>query len=217
MNSAEPPRDCRLCPRLVAYRESNAKEHPDWYNGAVPSFGCADAPLLVLGLAPGRAGANRTGIAFTGDGSGDLLFSLLARYGFADGEAQAFHPTGCLISNAVRCAPPANRPTGGEITACRRFLTARIAAMPNLRAILCLGRIAHETLIRALDLGRTAFPFVHGARYRIGAPPPAIFASYHCSRYNLNTRRLTPAMFEAVFAVLRDYIDVDSRGEPQIS
>jgi uracil-DNA glycosylase len=209
---AEAPRDCPLCPRLAAYRARNRAAHPDWYNGAVASFGDPDARVMVLGLAPGVAGANRTGRPFTGDYAGDLLYATLARFGFANGRFAARPDDGlalhdALVANAVRCVPPQNRPLPAEITACRRFLLGRIAALPRLRAVVCLGRIAHETLVRALG-GRLALhPFAHGARHDIGGL--AIFDSYHCSRYNTNTGRLTPAMFEAVFRDLRTYIDAE--------
>jgi uracil-DNA glycosylase family 4 len=179
----------------VAYRRENAARRPEWFNGAVPSFGDPAARLLVLGLAPGVAGGNRTGRPFSGDDAGDFLHATLARFGLAD----------CLISNAVACVPPRNRPTAGEIAACRPFLVARLAALPNLRAVLCLGRIAHETLVRALGGRPVAHPFAHGARHELGGL--AIFDSYHCSRYNRNTGRLTPATFEAVLAGVRGFLD----------
>jgi uracil-DNA glycosylase len=209
---AEAPRDCPLCPRLAAYRARNRAAHPDWYNGAVASFGDPAARVMVLGLAPGVAGANRTGRPFTGDYAGDLLYATLSRFGFANGRFAARPDDGlalqdALVANAVRCVPPQNRPLPTEITACRRFLLGRIAALPRLRAVVCLGRIAHETLVRALG-GRLALhPFAHGARHDIGGL--AVFDSYHCSRYNTNTGRLTPAMFEAVFRDLRTYIDAE--------
>jgi uracil-DNA glycosylase len=210
----EPPRDCPRCPRLVAYRAANALRHPDWWNGAVPSFGDASGRLLVLGLAPGVAGANRTGRPFTGDYAGELLYATLTRFGLANGRFAArpdarsddgLALTDCLVSNAVRCVPPANKPTPAEIATCRPFLAARLKALPRLRAVLCLGRIAHESLIRTLGHRLAAHPFAHGARHDLG--PLAVFDSYHCSRYNTNTGRLTPAMFEAVFADLRAYLD----------
>jgi uracil-DNA glycosylase family 4 len=206
----EPPRHCPRCPRLVAYRAENAARHPDWFNGAVPSFGDAQGRVLILGLAPGVAGANRTGRPFTGDYAGELLYATLTRFGLANGRFAAdpgdrLELQDCLVSNAVRCVPPLNRPTPAEIACCRPFLAARIAALPRLRAIVCLGRIAHETLLRALGRRLAAHPFAHGARHDFG--PVAVFDSYHCSRYNTNTGRLTPAMFEAVFASLRGYLD----------
>jgi uracil-DNA glycosylase len=208
--SPEAPRDCPRCPRLVAYREANAARHPDWWNGAVPSFGDPEARLLVLGLAPGVAGANRTGRPFTGDYAGELLYATLTRFGFANGRfaadpADGLVLTDCLVSNAVRCVPPQNKPTPAEIATCRPFLLARLAALPRLEVVLCLGRIAHETLFRALGLRLADHPFAHGGRHTAGRL--AIHDSYHCSRYNTNTRRLTPAMFEAVFADIRRTLD----------
>jgi uracil-DNA glycosylase len=206
----EPPRDCPRCARLVAYRRENASRHPDWFNGAVPSFGDPAARLLVLGLAPGVAGANRTGRPFTGDYAGELLYATLARFGFANGRFAAdpgdgLELTDCLVSNAVRCVPPQNRPTPAEIATCRPFLAARLAALPRLRTVLCLGRIAHDTLLRALGRRLADHPFAHRARHDLDGL--AVFDSYHCSRLNTNTGRLTPAMFEAVLADLRAFLD----------
>jgi uracil-DNA glycosylase len=206
----EPPPDCPRCPRLVAYRTANAARWPDWYNGAVRSFGDPEARLLVLGLAPGVAGANRTGRPFTGDHAGELLYATLARFGFANGRFAADPGDGlllsdCLVTNAVRCVPPQNRPTPAEIATCRPFLAARIATLPRLRAVLCLGRIAHESLLRALGRRLATHPFAHGARHDLGEL--AVFDSYHCSRYNTNTGRLTLEMFEAVLARLRAHLD----------
>jgi uracil-DNA glycosylase family 4 len=206
----EPPRDCQRCPRLVAYRQENAARQPDWFNGAVPSFGDAQARLMILGLAPGVAGANRTGRPFTGDYAGTLLYATLAKFGLANGRFAADPADGlalfdCLVSNAVRCVPPQNRPTPAEIATCRPFLDARIVALPRLRAVVCLGRIAHETLLRALGRRLADHPFAHGARHQVGGL--AVFDSYHCSRYNTNTGRLTAAMFEAVFAEVRASLD----------
>jgi uracil-DNA glycosylase len=202
----EPLPGCLLCPRLVAYRADNRARQPGWYNGAVPSFGDPGARLLVLGLAPGVAGANRTGRPFTGDYAGTLLYSTLTRFGFANGRFDARIDDGlalgdAMVSNAVRCVPPQNKPTAAEVATCRTFLTARIAALPRLRAVVCLGRIAHESLLRALGHRLAAHPFTHGARHDLGHL--AVFDSYHCSRYNTNTGRLTTPMFEAVFADVR--------------
>jgi uracil-DNA glycosylase family 4 len=203
---AEPPRDCHLCGRLVAYRAQNIASRPGWYNGAVESFGDPEARLLVVGLAPGVAGANRTGRPFTGDWAGELLYPTLARHGFARGAYAARADdglvlVGAMITNAVRCVPPQNKPVGAEVNRCRPYLSARIAALPRLTHIVTLGRIAHASTVRALG-GRVAdHPFGHGAVSRLGAL--ALHASYHCSRYNTNTGRLTPEMFDAVFAHLR--------------
>jgi uracil-DNA glycosylase family 4 len=203
---AEPPRDCPLCPRLVEFRDANRRGHPDWYNGAVPSFGAETARLLVAGLAPGLKGANRTGRPFLGDFAGDLLYPSLIKAGLAKGRHDPAHPEAlqlidCMISNAVRCVPPANRPTGPEIATCRQFLIGRIASLPNLQTILALGRIAHDSTLEALGLKRRPYPFAHGARHKLECGL-VLFDSYHCSRQNTNTGRLTPAMFEAVLAVI---------------
>jgi len=200
---AEPPKDCDLCPRLVAYRTEVATKHPDWFGGAVPSFGDRNARLLVLGLAPGVTGAHRTGRPFTGDYAGDLLYATLSKFGFANGRFDARPDDGlelidCMVTNAVRCVPPQNKPVGAEINACRPFMLARLNALPRLAAIVCLGRIAHDTLIRGLGARLAAHPFGHQAQHEIGGY--RLFDSYHCSRYNTNTGRLTTEMFEAVFA-----------------
>ena len=204
----EPARDCPLCPRLVAYRTAQRVAHPDWFNAPVPVFGSVAARLLIVGLAPGVAGANRTGRPFTGDFAGTLLYETLIDFGFARGVFAARSDDGlelidCLIANAVRCVPPANKPTPAEISTCRPFLLARIAAMQNLRAIVALGRVAHEQTVSVLGLRRSAYPFGHGARHRL---PGSIelFDSFHCSRYNTNTGRLTRDMFRAMFGDVRD-------------
>lgn len=205
---SEPEKNCILCPRLVDYRAKNIAAEPDWWNAPAPSFGDRQARLLVLGLAPGRNGANRTGRVFTGDYAGDLLYETLSRYGFAKGSYRAdpaddlsLHD--CRISNAVRCAPPLNQPTPLEIRTCAQFLSALIADMPNLRVIVPLGKIAHDSLIRTLGQKLAAAKFGHGAEYIVpGAEKRSIHivSSYHCSRYNTNTGLLTPAMFHAIFA-----------------
>jgi uracil-DNA glycosylase family 4 len=202
----DPAPGCAICPRLVAYREDTRAKHPEWYNGAVPSFGDAEARLLVLGLAPGVRGAHRTGRPFTGDYAGDLLYATLTKFGFANGKFAADPADGlelhdCMVTNAVRCVPPQNKPTPAEIAACRPYLIARMEALPRLTAIVCLGRIAHETLLRTYHARLADHPFAHGARHEVGGI--AVFDSYHCSRYNTNTRRLTPEMFESVFAAVR--------------
>jgi uracil-DNA glycosylase family 4 len=207
---AEAPRDCGLCPRLAAYRAQNARAHPDWFNGAVASFGDPDARLLVVGLAPGVSGANRTGRPFTGDFAGRLLYDTLAAHGFANGAFDARPDDGlrlidCMVTNAVRCVPPQNKPIGAEIAACRPFLAARIAATPRLRAIVCLGRIAHESVVRALGARPSGVAFSHGGRADVAGL--ALFGSYHCSRYNTNTGRLTAAMFDDVFRAARRFLD----------
>ena len=205
----EPPTDCALCDRLAAYRAANRAAHPGWWNAPVPSFGDEEARLLVVGLAPGVAGANRTGRPFTGDFAGDLLYGTLLKFGFARGTFAArpddgLTLTGAMVTNAVRCVPPQNKPVGAEIARCRPYLAARIASLPRLSHIVTLGRIAHDSTVRALGARAAAHPFGHGAVTRIDGI--AIHASYHCSRYNTNTGRLTPAMFEAVFAAVREQL-----------
>jgi uracil-DNA glycosylase len=210
----EPPVDCPLCPRLLAFREAVKSIHPQWHNAPVPSFGSASARLLIVGLAPGLKGANRTGRPFTGDYAGELLYSTLLDFGFAAGRYEArpddsLTLTDAVISNAVRCVPPANKPETREISTCRQFLIRTIDALPNLRAILPLGRIAHDSVLRALNQTLSAFPFVHGSEHVVprGGGTLALFDSYHCSRYNTNTGVLTADMFRTVFARIRAYLD----------
>jgi uracil-DNA glycosylase family 4 len=202
--------DCPLCPRLVAFRAANQAAHPDWFNAAVPSFGLTTAQFLIVGLAPGLKGANRTGRPFLGDHAGELLYRTLLQTGFAAGRHDPASPADlalvdCMISNAVRCVPPANKPQPGEIAQCRQFLIGRIGALPNLRAILALGRIAHDSTLEALGAKRRDYPFVHGAHHELPSGL-ALFDSYHCSRQNTNTGRLTPAMFEAALASVAVYL-----------
>ncbi len=209
----EPGRDCPLCPRLVEFRCHLRGRHAAWHNAPVPSFGEPGARLLSVGLAPGLMGANRTGRPFTGDYAGDLLYATLRKFGFADGtyvadrEAGAWKPDtlaliDARVSNAVRCVPPQNKPLPAEIAACRPFLANEIAAMRSLKAIVALGRVAHEAVLAALGLKQRLHPFAHGAAHEL--PNGLMLAdSYHCSRYNTNTGRLTPKMFEAVFAAVR--------------
>jgi uracil-DNA glycosylase len=199
---AGPPRDCPLCPRLVAFRTLWREREPGWYNAPVLAFGPRDARLLIVGLAPGLRGANRTGRPFTGDYAGDLLYSTLLKFGFARGTYRADPADGltlvdCAIANAVACVPPENKPTPAEINTCRRFLEAGLAARSELRAIVVLGRIAHDTALRALKEKPSKFPFAHGAVHALDGI--RLYDSYHCSRLNTNTGRLTAAMFEAVF------------------
>ena len=208
--TAEPARDCGLCPRLVAYRRENQARNPDWWNGPAPSFGDPGARLLVLGLAPGRTGANRTGRPFTGDHAGVMLFETLLKTGFAHGRYDARPDDGlaladCMISNAVRCAPPGNRPETSEEAACRPFLTARLAALPRLEVVVTLGDVARRNLMRALGLPASAGIPGHGAEFTAG--PYRVINSYHCSRLNTNTGRLTPEMFEAIFRRARSLLD----------
>ena len=211
---AEAPADCALCPRLVSFRDTNRSNEPTWHNGPVPSFGrenAAQVRLLIVGLAPGLRGANRTGRPFTGDYAGDLLYDTLLAYGFARGRYDArpdddLTLVDCMITNAVRCVPPENKPTPAEIASCRRFLSERLASLPRLAAVVVLGRIAHDSTLAALGARRVAFPFAHGARHEVRTGL-ALFDSFHCSRYNTNTGKLTTDMFRAVFAAVRSHLD----------
>jgi uracil-DNA glycosylase family 4 len=202
----EPDRNCPLCPRLADFRAQARARKPEWFNSPVPSFGDPDAALLIVGLAPGMQGANRTGRPFTGDYAGDLLYATLLEYGFAKGVYQARPDDGltlvdCRISNAVRCVPPQNKPLPIEISTCRQFIVATLATMPKLRAIVALGRVAHDSMLKVLSLRAAAAPFTHGAVHQAGKL--RLYDSYHCSRYNTNTRVLTPDMFRSVFAQVR--------------
>jgi uracil-DNA glycosylase family 4 len=218
--AAEAPHDCAQCPRLASFRAANRTTEPAWHNAPVPSFGqenAARARLLIVGLAPGLRGANRTGRPFTGDFAGELLYRTLIAYGFARGQYEARPDDGlalvdCMITNAVRCVPPENKPTPAEIGQCRPFLAERMAAMPRLAAVAVLGRIAHDSTLAALGARRAAFPFAHGAQHQVRAGL-CLFDSFHCSRYNTNTGKLTPEMFRAVFAAVRGYLDVDQKSE----
>jgi uracil-DNA glycosylase family 4 len=198
----EPDSNCPLCPRLVAFRLENRRAHPDWFNGAVPSFGPDTALLLIVGLAPGIKGANRTGRPFLGDYAGELLYRTLLKHELARGRHDPAAPddlelVDCMITNAVRCVPPQNKPKPDEVATCGRFLSARIAALPNLVSLLALGRIAHDAILDALQLKKKDFPFAHGAQHRLPSGL-VLFDCYHCSRQNTNTGRLTTAMFEKV-------------------
>ena len=201
-----PPHDCPICPRLVAFRIANQAANPDWFNGPVPSFGPVDARLLVVGMAPGLKGANRTGRPFTGDHAGVLLYETLLRFGLASGEYRADPQDGLTlhdtrIANAVRCVPPANLPEPKEVTACNRFLVEELNGMPRLRAVLALGVLAHAAVLKACGIPPTRIRFSHGAMHEL--PDGLILAnSYHVSRYNTSTGRLTPEMFEAVVLAL---------------
>jgi uracil-DNA glycosylase family 4 len=203
-----PARDCGECPRLVRFREANRAAFPDWSNAPVPSFGEASARLLIVGLAPGLKGANRTGRPFTGDYAGDLLYETLLRFGFAAGVYDRRADDGlqlvdCAIVNAVRCVPPQNKPTPQEIASCRVHLKESLAALPRMRVVLALGRVAHDTALRAFGARAADFPFAHSARHALVPGGPALFDSYHCSRYNTNTGVLTEAMFHEVFEAIR--------------
>jgi uracil-DNA glycosylase family 4 len=203
-----PAHDCPLCPRLAAYRANNQATHPEWFNAPVPSFGQTGARLLVLGMAPGVKGANRTGRPFTGDHAGLLLFSTLLRFGFASGTYlgtanDSLTLQDCRVVNAVRCVPPANLPIPFEVQTCNRFLIADLQAMPELRVVLALGVLAHAAALRACGIPPTRVRFRHGAIHEL--PDGLLLAnSYHVSRYNTNTGRLTTEMFEAVmFAIVQ--------------
>ncbi len=203
--------DCPFCPRLVAYRQSARNKYPEWFNSPVPSFGPDHARCLIVGLAPGMKGANRTGRPFTGDYAGNLLYSTLLKFGFAKGN---FDPDGndnlklvdLRITNAVRCVPPENKPLPEEIATCRPFLLNVLDEMTSLEFFVVLGRIAHETLLRALGLKLSAYPFVHGASHFL-PDGKMLFDSYHCSRYNTQTGRLTEKMFHDIFQTLRKNCD----------
>ncbi len=202
--SFEPSADCPLCPRLVAYRAANQLVNPDWFNAPVPGFGPSDARLLIVGMAPGLRGANRTGRPFTGDHAGILLYATLLRFGLAEGSYGADPQDGlalrdCRIVNAVRCAPPANLPEPSEVTTCNQFLGAELQAMPQLQAVLALGVLAHAAVLKACGMPATRVRFRHGEMHQL--PDGLLLAdSYHVSRYNTNTGRLTEAMFHDVVA-----------------
>jgi uracil-DNA glycosylase family 4 len=203
----DPGHDCPFCPRLVAFRNDNRRAFPDWHNAPVPAFGPLTAKLLIVGLAPGLRGANRTGRPFTGDYAGQLLYPTLIKFGLASGTYLERPDDGLTmvdarISNAVRCVPPQNKPDTGEIKSCNGFLTNEIAAMPNLKAILALGSIAHNAVLAALTLKRAPYPFAHGAMHALPGGL-TLGNSYHCSRLNTNTGRLTTKMFEDVVSELK--------------
>ena len=209
-DDGKPGRDCPRCPRLVAFRKTWRSKEPTWFNAPVPSFGSLNARVLIVGLAPGVQGANRTGRPFTGDYAGVLLYETLGKYGFARG-AYGAHPddglelVDCRITNAVRCVPPENKPTPDEIRTCRDFLAATIAEMKKLRVVVALGRIAHDSVVTTLGAKKSATPFKHAGKHELDRL--TLFSSYHCSRYNTNTGVLTPEMFRKVFAGVRNYLD----------
>jgi len=197
-----PPRDCPLCPRLAAFREAARAKYPGWHNAPVAPFGPEDAGLLIVGLAPGLQGANRTGRPFTGDYAGDLLYATLKEFGLARGTYDRRPDDGlelvdCRISNAVKCVPPENKPTPEEIRICNRFLADELATLPRIKVVLALGSIAHDAVLVASGLRKSAAKFGHGARHEL-PPGRVLYDSYHCSRYNTNTGRLTPEMFRDV-------------------
>ena len=207
----DPPYDCDLCPRLHNFIAGYKKSEPTWFNGPVPTFGDENPKILIVGLAPGLRGANQTGRPFTGDYAGDLLYATLAKFGFSSGTYDKHIDDGVTlhdiaITNAVRCVPPQNKPTTEEIKTCRPFLQNTMAANENLKGFLVLGRIAHDTLLRTLSIPLKTHPFAHGAVHETDTGL-LIFDSYHCSRYNTNTNRLTTEMFEDVFKTMRERID----------
>lgn len=208
-NLPEPPYDCRACPRLAAYLDDLRVKEPGWFNGPVKSFGSDDAEFLIVGLAPGVSGANRTSRPFTGDFAGDLLYETLQKFDWSSGTYDArpddgLKLTGAMITNAVRCVPPENKPVGAEINECRKFLEARIKSLPRLTTILALGKIAHDSTVRALGGTLKDYKFAHAAHHTFDGL--TLFDSYHCSRYNTNTRRLTPDMFENVFTLINSHM-----------
>jgi uracil-DNA glycosylase family 4 len=208
---AQPDQNCPLCPRLLEFRTGNRRAHPDWFNAPVPSFGPPNARLLIVGLAPGLKGANRTGRPFTGDYAGDLLYRTLIEFGFASGPYgqrtdDGLVLKGCRITNAVRCVPPENKPTPAEIKTCRPFLAGEIGSQPL--AILALGRIAHDSTVAALGQRVSAFKFGHGARHDIPGRS-TLFDSYHCSRYNTQTGVLTEEMFRQVVGQIREFLEAE--------
>lgn len=207
----DPPRDCKRCPRLYDFIDGYRRLEPDWFNGPVPTLGDKQARILIIGLAPGLRGANRTGRPFTGDYAGDLLYATLSKFGFSTGTYDRRPDDGVIlkdiaITNAVRCVPPQNKPTTQEIKNCRPFLQNTMAANSNLQGFLVLGRIAHETLLRTFDIPLKTHPFSHGAVHSLTSGH-VLFDSYHCSRYNTNTGRLTTDMFEDVFHSIRAHLN----------
>ena len=210
MSFVEPSRDCDFCPRLRQFILDLRYKYPDYYNAPVPSFGDRKPKLLIVGLAPGMHGANRTGRPFTGDWAGDLLYAALEKYGFTKGTYGAtaddgLKLKGTMITNAIRCVPPQNKPVGAEANACRPFLTDQIAALSSIKAILTLGKISHDNTVRALGLRLKDYPFGHHKIYDL-QKDRRLYSSYHCSRYNTNTKRLTEDMFFKVFQDISLYI-----------
>lgn len=213
MTFENPTKDCPLCPRLAAFRDKNLRVYPQFFNGPVPSFGPLEARLLIVGLAPGLKGANATGRPFTGDYAGDVLYDLLVAQGFARGKYDKRPDDGlelidCRITNAVRCVPPQNKPETSEIALCNPFLRTEMQAMPNLQAVLSLGGISHQAVLTACGLRKSHAKFAHGAVYAIQPDfrkePLLLTDTYHSSRYNINTNRVTPEMIEAVIKNIRN-------------
>lgn len=208
MKLLEPDHNCQLCPRLAAFRAENQEKFPDKFNAPVPSFGGVGAELLIVGLAPGLKGANFTGRPFTGDFAGDLLYTTISKYGFSKGEFKARADDGlelvnCRITNAVRCLPPENKPIGGEINNCRPFFISQFENMPNLKIVLALGLIAHNTILKSCSEKLSAHKFAHKAVHQL-TNGLILIDSYHCSKYNTSTKRLTEPMFHEVFEVIKE-------------
>ena len=211
MSNINAPYGCRECPRLATFLDEQRTLRPDYHNGPVPNFYAPDPKLVVIGLAPGMHGANRTGRPFTGDWAGDLLYSAIAEYGFSSGDYgghanDGLTLNGAMITNAVRCVPPQNKPVGAECAACRPFLTDQINALTSVKAILCLGKISHDNTVRAMGLRLKDYPFGHHKIHEL-SESRRLYSSYHCSRYNTNTKRLTEDMFFNVFADIRNFVD----------
>jgi uracil-DNA glycosylase family 4 len=201
--NAEAPRDCPLCPRLVAFRNECRAEHSDWWNAPVPAFGDRGAWLAIIGLAPGKHGANRTGRPFTGDYAGELLYATLSKFGLSEGvygadPADGLQLQGAIILNAVKCLPPQNKTLPVEEATCRVYLMEAIASLPNLTTFIALGKVAHDSLCRSFGLPLAKAKFAHSGVHVL-PNGLTLIDSYHCSRYNQNTRRLDAVMFEAVF------------------
>ncbi len=208
---SEPDYNCARCPRLRMFILENREKYPEFFNGPVPSFGDTDAECLIIGLAPGLKGANATGRPFTGDYAGDLLYKAIEEFGFSNGKYDGHAADGLtlsrvMITNAVRCVPPQNKPVGQEINTCRDYLLGQMAELPHLKALLCLGKISHDSTIRSLGLKLKDYPFGHNVNYDIGEGRK-LFSSYHCSRYNTNTKRLTEDMFFDVFREIKTFLD----------
>ncbi len=211
---SQPDSSCSLCPRLVEFRRQNQEKFPGFHNAPVPSFGALDARLLIVGLAPGLKGANQTARPFTGDYAGDLLYATLLKFGFAAGAYGASINDGlrlidCRVTNAVRCVPPENKPVGAEVAACRPFLQSELSAMANLSVVVALGGLAHNAFLSVIGARKADYKFAHAAQYEIAVEGRSVILtdSYHCSRYNTNTGRLTPEMFENVFSIVRSTLD----------
>ena len=207
-----PAKNCAKCPRLVAFRAENVKKFPHYHNAPVESFGSLDAAILIIGLAPGLNGANQTNRPFTNDFAGDILYPALKKFGLARGEYlrrkdDGFELQNVRVTNAVRCVPPQNKVTADEIKACRTFLAQEIAAMPNLRLVLCLGSVAHGALLQALGYKKSTYKFAHGAQYFLPQHGFTLFDSYHTSRYNINTNVLTVEMFDKIINEVKMQLD----------